>query len=415
MNDTFLFKDHDNSNDVLVVFSLPESFDFTASKLSRELEKKILLLNGSAIPALGSYWEVDSVDTLSESAASLYKSITNKLDEYKIENIYTLGVGGGGYAALLFGSLLNASQSIAFSPQILFGENLTKGVGFEKSQTSYINLCRTLSESASQCQLYIGASDLVGIHNASLIKNLVNVELYCTTLISHKYIEEVDVFGDIYELMKSAITNGKPPGWLHHFDYLKESKAVNLLGEYILEFYENNNQANALVALDDLITQQPMWSSLYHWKGLINYRMGYYNECISSIDKSIALGASIPMNWLCKGRALSKINMYEDAIYALFKCIDLKYKNLYEVYLLLGICYLKLNKYKQAIYWQEQALPQTKNNYEAMYQLGVNHQHLGNQLEAENWYRSCLLSGAVDKEWIKKSCIKRLEDLDVSI
>ncbi len=409
-NETLLFIDEPESNSLLVVFSHREAKGFAAYRIAQELKMKVLFIKDPGDKKNGCSWYNGVIKGLSNNADDLFSIIKGIIRDNRVERVVTIGSSMGGYASLLFGTLLNAEKIIAFAPQVVLDGKLPRNPDTNKHDIKYDNLVKSIAESKSEISVFYGADDLIDVYNASLLKGLSNVEIFGVPGFGHRFLDELKEVGFSNKLWKSSIIDGDFLSWLPISNFVDTDESLFLLKDFVYEFYSNKNNKKALDALEKLVALKPMWSTLYHWMALLNYNLQKYSDAIIFADNAIKLGSKTKMNALCKGRALFKLGKYDEAIEALFSCLNAVVKIRYDALVLIGICFFKKSEYKKSIYWQTEAASSYDDNYEALYQLGLCNQMLENNSKAHGWFKKCLESN-IKKEWIKDACTRRIEDV----
>lgn len=126
MNSNSLLVDTNNNSDTLII-----AFSGHALKFGQVPVFEFYNFLGKHFPQYNKHFYIDiklkhfhyGIDGISDSVESTVAYLEDKIKGYK--KVICMGVSSGGYAAILFGSLLDVSTVIAFIPQtILRGEGL---------------------------------------------------------------------------------------------------------------------------------------------------------------------------------------------------------------------------------------------------------------------------------------------------
>jgi hypothetical protein len=153
----------DNGSDTLVV-----SFGGYAKQMGGILPFEFLNFLQKNFPTVDKLFYIDKhrnsyhkgIKKISTNIPETVKYLSNKVKTYK--SVTFIGNSSGGYAAILFGSLVeNVQKVIAFIPQTIL---------HEKNKTCYTNL-RTVINSTTQYHIY-GDLSATGTHHISHCENI---------------------------------------------------------------------------------------------------------------------------------------------------------------------------------------------------------------------------------------------------
>ena len=122
--------------------------------------------------------------------------LKNEIKDY--QNVVFLGVSAGGYAAILFGSLLNINTVIAFIPQtILHNENLDEKY---RDISIYIN---------DKTKYYIyGDSSISDVNDCHHISHCERISHYSNVFITRKNgvnLKKMRDDGELYKIIESVV------------------------------------------------------------------------------------------------------------------------------------------------------------------------------------------------------------------
>jgi len=113
------------------------------------------------------------------------------------EEIIFIGSSAGGYAAILFGSLLNVNKIIAFKPQTIIDLN-------EDIDINYINL-QSYINSVTTYYIYGDATENIGLHH---ISHCENINIYPNVILNREYkidLRKLRDTGVLESIMKKCI------------------------------------------------------------------------------------------------------------------------------------------------------------------------------------------------------------------
>ena len=159
-------------------------------------------------------------DNIDEIAAFLAKYTRHPATQRTV----FFGNSGGGYAALLFGHLLQVDQVHAFSPRtfispirrLLVGDGetwkrLPRGLFLRHSQTEYFDLRRVLSQSqprSTALHLYYAEDDRLDRLHALRMQALAGVQLHAFPHGKHKLIRFLKQDGELLRIIEGAVQLG---------------------------------------------------------------------------------------------------------------------------------------------------------------------------------------------------------------
>jgi len=131
-------------------------------------------------------WYQKGLLGLSNDIQQTVEVIKERIPEHQ-ENIYTIGTSAGGFAAILFGVLLNADKIVAFGPQTILTEEIFQNYKSLDSrfqdidlESKFSDLKQVLetSEYSSSIYIHFAANHADDKAAAERLANLKNVHLY---------------------------------------------------------------------------------------------------------------------------------------------------------------------------------------------------------------------------------------------
>jgi hypothetical protein len=137
-----------------------------------------------------SCWFHNGVQGASTDIQSTVHYLRDLIQDFKADRILCSGASGGGYAAILFGSLLNVTGVVALAPQTILHRGIrcqahgnlyllkwTDGNGsWEHTKQQYADLL-DLPPSETKIFIVYGSQDLVDAYHAQRIQHRPNIQL----------------------------------------------------------------------------------------------------------------------------------------------------------------------------------------------------------------------------------------------
>jgi len=172
----WFFEDINHSSDLLIIAVSASSTIFEWKNFINAALKK-LDLKQMYIADVDQAWyhgEYKGIDGYGEHAAA--KFLQNKILEYGIKKVITIGASRGGYGSILFGTLLNADSVFAFNPKTY----MTPGLNKKYSISHYLELLRQNLKDFSYDE---NNFDLKQIVLKNRIKTNYNIFYGCSSLV----------------------------------------------------------------------------------------------------------------------------------------------------------------------------------------------------------------------------------------
>jgi len=159
-------------------------------------------------------WYLNGIDTTLDSVAEITNFINQKKKSYK--NIVTLGTSMGGFAAILFGTLVKADVILAFSPQTFvdrFFRYWYSDFRWEKDikparsnclkSEKFFNMYRLIKKSnlKNTVNIYYSNNEKLDSIHANFLKKLNTVNLHSYNFGDHLLIKEMRDNGDLDKIL----------------------------------------------------------------------------------------------------------------------------------------------------------------------------------------------------------------------
>lgn len=169
-------------------------------------------------------WYQKGVDSELNHVDEIVQYLKKIIDSNTYENVFFLGNSMGGYAAILFGSILNVDTVISFVPQTFINrfnriinrdkrwtKEISKIYAFQNNRKAYFDLKKHLKNNNSyktQINIYYFPSHILDKKHAERLKNQKNVNLHAIEKGVHEVAKIVRNNGELKSLINSKFKNG---------------------------------------------------------------------------------------------------------------------------------------------------------------------------------------------------------------
>lgn len=216
---------------LLVVFSghFPDAsakgyevpFEFQRFLSRHPLGVNVLLLRDPSMS-----WYLQGIESLGHSVEALAEFVRAEQRQLQCCKLYTLGSSMGGYAALLFGHLLQADVALAFGPQIYLDEAKRREVGVipyeyeprlkeveamcrERGLGKYIRLTNLLPLAIGKVHIHLGQNESSDINQAMGLNDQPNVKFTVWPGGNHMVVKALRDEGKLLPVLRRLFA---PPG-----------------------------------------------------------------------------------------------------------------------------------------------------------------------------------------------------------
>lgn len=384
LNDYILFRKSSESERLVVFFSDAGSKNFTGFDLLKDLPVNQLFVRDP-----NRSWYNEGVEGAWNDIEHLISILKTYTDQFKAEDITFIGGSMGGYASMLFGSLLNIGQVLAFSPQIMLDHRLPNNPS-ERIKLKYPNLYDEVSKNNyTKFCIYIGSEDLEDIYNIYPSHLYENITVYCINGAPHNAMSYLHKMSILSTLMTNFILYRRPAIPLSLFSIWDNTDTLNEISQLIESHYFLNNVNDIIIQLS---FANPHWVILQEWLGLYYAKTGDHRLALEAYSKVLGTKGDITGELyfkmgesavqiqeltqaesyfnqsICFGLA-SKLSLYTsklgavkmlkgeyiEAIELQEKALSFNSKNSLAFYQL-GLVYLKLKQYQQSVYYFNKAI-----------------------------------------------------------
>lgn len=163
-------------------------------------------------------WYHQGVQGSENSLGALYARLVDIRDEMQPRRVVTIGNSCGGFAALLFGSLMGAAQVHAFAPQTYIGpwrRLFTRDFRWSREMLRLHLLVRpkcrcydlrpVLTLTDANCHIYYSLSDAMDVRHAERLVSVTGVQLHPYEMGGHELVRQMRDSGELARIVEAAI------------------------------------------------------------------------------------------------------------------------------------------------------------------------------------------------------------------
>jgi tetratricopeptide (TPR) repeat protein len=354
--------EHSNAKNVLIIFSARHTpkGKFTFSKRLNKIPATKIFIND-----LSNSWYQNGVSEY-PTYSNLISFLDEKISYYLKEGgkVWTLGSSMGAYAALKFGSQLNADRIVAFSPEDQLGMKYSKS---EENKVlvseNNVPLSSLTYKENSDVIVISNNGDPVDYYSANKLKDgIPDSKVYILNNFKHNVLSELSeniiIDNILYEMIVKGsskslahITKSK----VHGSEFAETFKEINenLIGG--LEFKENY-----IETVEKLIKENPGWGYINYLYALCLDKKGFHSAAMKYYESCYKISPYLGRPIIRLAELHSFRNEHEDVL----RYLEPFCKNKYNIKAtkILTKTYLKLGLISSAIDAFDLFINKTKNN-----------------------------------------------------
>ncbi|MFD1330642.1 hypothetical protein ACFQ4O_01355 [Methylopila musalis] len=337
-------QDH-GSSELIIVFSSVNSngFSFYKSFDGNDASKIFLRDPFDQWYQKGINEQIGSVHAL----ADRIKEIKNHLSA---KRVVCVGSSMGGYAALLFGSLIRADAVFACSPQTVLDIRLPHTPSVSYDAEEFFDLQPLLwkkQRHRPQVHILYGSDDIVDIWNAKRARRLDGDGRYPVAGQDHLAAAAAVASGDFASTVK-ALCVGAPVDISLPLDKGVEDPDVEKLVDKIVDaMYFNVNFKKVAIFAERLSDIRPNWAVPLNVLSVAYAKTGNLPDAVAAAELASSLAPKSITLATEAASLLLKVKRYDDAKIAFEKCLKLRSKH-YAAFCGLGLVYAAKGEREQA-------------------------------------------------------------------
>jgi len=396
-SDVFLYEAVPESERLAIIFSYRNAPHFAAYKTMQNAKVNRLFVRDTS-----QSWYNGAVQGEWENADVLRERLRAVVDrrgggrKFDPANIVCMGASMGGYAAILFGCMLNVGKVVAFSPQISLDSRLPSNPHPDAMRhIKYLNVHRAIANAKNtSIDILFGSEDITDIYNIRNVHQYESISLFNVCGSPHNLLYYLAAHGVLSEIMVGYATTGQLHARLP-LCTLHEDETVMALVQESVEAYYFHSPETAIVPLEKLVQTVPQWSAAHCWLGMARARANDDTGAAWNLREATNRLTQNERPFFELAAVLTRIAAYQEAEAAMLRAIQLAQKPGAPYHYRLGIIYMMQGKLGEAKKSQETAiaLDKTKWGGKAEYQLGLISNKLGEHNQAIHHFENALALG----------------------
>lgn len=345
-------------------------------------------------------WYQEGIGNTTSSIDETVELLREILSELRPDRIICTGMSMGGYAALLFGLLLEVDEILAFTSEVLIGERYARSYysnDLRKYDYRYKSLA-TLMRQNNKTQVYCvyGIYDLIDLSLLWSISDVVtNNNLYHILFASGNH--QVTRRFDMSKVLKVFLEKRKIESSDDiYFQFDNEPGIFMLYRELKLFMDEKNYQSiyDLLIECDYTANH----SELCLYLGIACLELKKTKEAKSFFETCVKLDPYCDNGFLHLGNIYFSEKDYDKSIYYYQKGVE-QYPDKPNGYYKIGITYNTISNTDEAIKWLKEALKINPKYSEANFQLALIMLKKKEYREAEIYIRNAIKGQPEQKEY----------------
>lgn len=363
-SDVCLFIRDESSDKLLIIFSGVNAKSFTGYKLVSSIRVNKLFIRDP-----GKKWYNGKIDNLSQDADELLAKIKVVTNLFKPENVMAFGSSMGGYAAVLFGSLLGIKKIIAFGPQMILDATMPNNPATTK-QVKYTNLYNVLEHhQKAEIEIYFGSENLIDVYNLAPARQYNNILTQCIYGAPHDVMSFFHSLGLMRKFFECKMYNLEFTYLTPSFDIMSNDLILAHASNAVAYYYHDQLE-KALFHATELTRIIPTWSAGWAFLGKVQLGLKLYEEALDSLEKSFSIFNNTEHPHVDAGITYLKLKDYENAERELKSALRystiVKNQNIIR----LAIALREQGKLYEAMEYLRKASRSNRKNFGFLFQMG---------------------------------------------
>jgi pimeloyl-ACP methyl ester carboxylesterase len=261
-------------------------------------------------------WYNTGVDGLGSTVEEIAASLAKVAEEVGAKRVVTLGSSMGGYAAILFGCLLNAERCVAFAPQTLLqdGLPLTPPKGTVLQAPDLADL--PLAAPGTQVEILVGGDSLPDLFHAGRMRGE-NVRTSVMPGQAHTIAEALAARHEMQAVVH-AYVDGKthPSFWPPPEPKIMDQICAGVHGAFLGD--------GGIAPLQELVRLQPYLASGHYFLGRALARKRRWAEAEAACAEAVQLKPEWYEPYRYGGEAVMRQGRLEEALFWLRWAVELR-------------------------------------------------------------------------------------------
>lgn len=291
--------------------------------------------------------QIASVDALADTLRARLRSLG-------AERVLTFGSSMGGYASLLFGRLLSASDICAIAPQTIIDPRLPHTPG-ERFDTPYFDLAPLLKQGfgSSSVTVFLGSADFVDIYNVARV-DWGQAAVYPVAGQDHLCAHHLARAGVFKRLIAQFAAN-EPFGFAGPLDPRCFDPVISALITRTVEAYYLDGGADPLRCTEAILALEPDWPAPHFMLAQILQARGAREDALKAAARATELGPNSILFADHYAALVKSLERWDEAVAAYERCLVLRPKH-YAALCALGEMLARSGQRDRAVEYLNQAV-----------------------------------------------------------
>ncbi|HEX6665090.1 MAG TPA: class I SAM-dependent methyltransferase [Solirubrobacterales bacterium] len=204
-------------------------------------------------------WYNTGLPGVGDTIADIAARIEEKIAELRAKHILTIGSSMGGYAAILFGCMIEAERAIALVPQTLLDPGLPRRRPPHSVTLQAPDLKEVIAKTPNtKIEVVAAQNDILDVFHAQRIASFPSVRVLGLPGADHEFAEKLNEQGKYYPLIFDLIEGNTPA--VGRYEPPFDEKTVAHLAEAVFARGREDAQAEQL-ALISVAKRYPSWTA----------------------------------------------------------------------------------------------------------------------------------------------------------
>ena len=255
-----------------------------------------------------------------EGHAGLLSFLKDLLGSLNTKKLYCFGSSMGGYAALLYGSLLNATRILTFGartyvhPTYITNSKIIQDKGANKDIQRIFSLVRDYARSGGGVINVCGEDEWLDVFHIARLTDIENITNLTVLNAGHNVGAWLKEYGILNDFLVAALINGNIEKIIPLQGFLFENiKARNLVVEYIKK-YKNQDYTSAQSVVAEAIELYPTWAIAFQKAVLVAMHLKQYEKALEYSNMQLKLDSNLIKGAYSRGRLMICLGRWDEAI-----------------------------------------------------------------------------------------------------
>lgn len=266
MTPTFQIDRYPESGTLSVLFTARRMAAFSFRGIAKHIQSNRLLLRDPV-----DHWYNSGIPCFGATIHEVAMHIETVAHDLGVTRIRTAGSSMGGYAAILFGSIVGAERCVAFSPQTILDPRLPLAPDAAVSLAAPDLLPFIKAAPSTAIEILIGGDDIVDHFHAYRLASQSNVNIMAVANADHLFTEMLAKRGDLQQTIGDILEGKKTPAASDPVIH-GQTDNIDAIIRGVSELYFGAAPAS-LGHLMQVADRLPAWAGLQEFVGRILLRI----------------------------------------------------------------------------------------------------------------------------------------------